>query len=102
MNGSLISISSGGFTNTNPGTSGAGSITGFRPLNLRTTDVLLLPSGTLYSHWNVQESIAVNFPDPNSIVQQSWNTAWPEVLKFGGACVGILLAAYIIRSFRNQ
>lgn len=56
--------------------------------------------------WFFSQSIetvaTVSFPSPDTVVQQAWDTAWPEVLKFGGACVGILLAAYIIRSFRNQ
>lgn len=38
-------------------------------------------------------------PDPESVIDQSWNLAWPQVLAWSAAAVGVLIAIMIVKSF---
>lgn len=104
MNALLLFDSSGGFPHSRANTVRVDSVTSVRTINFRDAEIFRPTDSSFHGHWNVSliPLIAVDFPAPETIGNQAWDTAWPEVLKFGGACIGILLAAHVIRSFRNQ
>lgn len=50
---------------------------------------------------NLSNLIAANVPLPSadSVYNQAYSMAWPQVLAFSGACIGIASIVFIIRSF---
>jgi hypothetical protein len=41
----------------------------------------------------------VPLPSPDTVYNQAYSMAWPQVLAFSSACIGIASIIYIIRSF---
>ncbi len=55
----------------------------------------------MVSHTRVFQNVAVvpnPLPEPNGFVTQAYNMAWPQVLAFSAAILGILTVSLILRS----
>lgn len=57
----------------------------------------------MFHHWHsVPLVIELPLPDPNKVVDDSWNLAFPQVLAWSSAATGILLVVMLIKSFLSR
>lgn len=55
-----------------------------------------------YHEHSVSLVMELPLPDPNQVVDDSWNLAFPQVLSWSSAATGILLVVMLIKSFLSR
>ncbi len=55
-----------------------------------------------YNRADLQIVAELPLPDPDQIIQDSWDLAFPQIIAWSTAATGLLLVVLLIKSFVNR